>query len=238
MIVFICFNRSSFTLSLWVCFSLIQTLIGIHFHYGLPFTSFLWRDDAYISSLQYLSLYVGPCSHLSMPIILHSDCSNIVVFSSSFTYSKHASVPLLLCWSSLYFSFIPCANLFHTRSPQGAHLLQNRENLIISATWLVCVSVYELLCVSVHSKGFGWECAYVQSALCWLCASCLSPQKEWSSHSCSTFYVYNYRVHAEENVALNQRVLSMWVFVCACFWITGLSDTFSKYDTFNTSAVL
>lgn len=147
MIVFFCFDRSSFTLSLWVCFSFIQTLIDIHFHYDLPFTSFLWRYEAYISSLQYLSLYVGPCSHLSMSIILHSDCSNIVVFSSSFTYSKHASIPLLLCWSSLYFSFIPCANLFHTRSPQGAHLLQNREPHYLCHLISVCQCVWVVVCL-------------------------------------------------------------------------------------------
>ncbi len=54
-----------------------------------------------------------------------------------------------------------------------------------------------------------------------VCVFRLSSQKEWSSHSCSTIYVCNYRVHVEENVALNQECECLCVYVYKCVCIPG-----------------
>lgn len=95
-----------------------------------------------------------------------------------------------------------------------------RVSLSLPPDECVCVSVHEQLCVSVCCCGvFGWDgssCVslfvavgfgggighmYIVHCVC-LCSAC-HPKKGWSARSCSTFYVYNYRVHVEENIALN-----------------------------------
>lgn len=151
----------------------------------------------------------------------------LVKESVCFTYSRHLSS---YCFVDSV--FIPSANLFHTTSPQGAHLLRNRESLITSATWLVSQCVWVGVCLFVL-RVLG-ETVHVCSVHCVGLFFLLDVTNSWLSHSWSTFYLYNYRRNVEESVALGQTVLSIRGFVCVhVFGSFRCPTQFSKSDAYH-----